>query len=195
MRACTARSSTRPAEARAHRVQASAYTAMLARPMGRTTRHGEHGGMARVSAGSERTAMTRTRLLALPLALAVAAPLMGLSLPAAAQVDVDLVLRVPPPAPRVEPVPPPRPGHVWAPGYWAWRGNQHVWVAGSFQPVRAGHVYQQPRWVQRDGQWVFTAGRWARHDKDGDGVNNAWDRDRDGDGVNNRHDRHPNVGR
>jgi len=40
----------------------------------------------------------------------------------------------PPPPMRVEVVPPPRPGHVWAPGRWAWENDRHRWVEGRWQP-------------------------------------------------------------
>ncbi len=133
-------------------------------------------------------------LKAFVITLSLLAP-MAAMLPqtAAAEVDVNLVLRVPPPAPRYEPMPPPRPGFVWTPGYWAWRGNTHVWVGGTWTAERPGYVYLQPRWVERNGQWHFTHGTWARHDKDHDGVRNGRDADRDGDGVPNWVDRHPNA--
>lgn len=127
------------------------------------------------------------------LALSLLAPLTAsLPLPASAAVDIGVVIRIPPPAPRYEVVPPPRPGFVWVPGYWAWRGNQHVWIGGTWVAGRPGYVYNHPHWVERNGQWYFTGGHWARHDKDRDGVPNARDSDRDGDGVPNWVDRHPN---
>jgi hypothetical protein len=45
-----------------------------------------------------------------------------LSVPAAAA-SFDVNVRVAPPAPRHEAMPGHRPGHVWTPGYWDWRGN------------------------------------------------------------------------
>jgi len=39
----------------------------------------------------------------------------------------------PPPPLRVEVVPPPRPGHVWAPGRWAWENDRHRWIEGRWQ--------------------------------------------------------------
>ena len=29
------------------------------------------------------------------------------------------------------------PGYVWVNGYWGWRGNAHVWVAGSLDASAA----------------------------------------------------------
>ena len=129
------------------------------------------------------------------IALSLLAPLGLAPTMAQAAVDVDLVVRIPPPAPRVEVVPAPRVGYVWVPGYWHWRENRHVWVAGTWVRERPGYVYERPNWVERDGQWHFAGGGWYRHDKDHDGVPNRYDRDRDGDGVPNWSDRHPNGGR
>ncbi len=47
----------------------------------------------------------------------------------AAPVYVDV--RVAPPPPRDEAIPVIRPGYVWVPGYWDWRGHRHVWVNGT----------------------------------------------------------------
>src|SRR5262245_9298433 len=42
-------------------------------------------------------------------------------------------VRMAPPPMRVEVRPmAPSPRHVWAPGYWQWRGGRHVWMAGSW---------------------------------------------------------------
>jgi WXXGXW repeat (2 copies) len=125
-------------------------------------------------------------------AIAAALSLAAAALPAAA-VDVDLVVKVAPPAPRIEVAPAPRVGFIWAPGYWDWRGNQHVWVAGNWQRERAGYRYAAPVWVERNGEWHLTRGQWARGDRDGDGKPNVTDRDRDGDGVRNRRDNQPAV--
>jgi hypothetical protein len=125
-------------------------------------------------------------------AIAAALSLAAVAVPASA-LDVDLVVKVAPPVPRVEVVPAPRVGFIWAPGYWDWRGNQHVWVAGNWQRERAGYRYAAPVWVERNGEWHLTRGKWARGDRDGDGKPNVVDRDRDGDGVRNRRDNQPAV--
>ncbi|MEO6362661.1 MAG: YXWGXW repeat-containing protein [Caldimonas sp.] len=109
----------------------------------------------------------------------------------AAPLNFDI--RVGPPASRYEAVPAARPGYVWAPGYWDWRGNRHVWTQGHWVQERRGYVYTQPTWVNHGGRYHLYRGAWARGggDRDRDGVPNRFDRDRDGDGVRNRNDRHP----
>ena len=51
-------------------------------------------------------------------------------------VSVAIDLGTPPPAPRIEVIPPPRVGYLWAPGYWAWTGHRHEWVAGRWLEAR-----------------------------------------------------------
>lgn len=85
-------------------------------------------------------------------------------------------IRIAPPAPRVEVVPAPRAGYLWAPGYWNWRGNRHVWVNGNWVRARRGYVYMQPVWVQEGDRWRFRHGAWGRGDRDRDGVPNRFDR-------------------
>jgi WXXGXW repeat (2 copies) len=94
---------------------------------------------------------------------------------------VDLYVNVAPPPERFERVPEPRRGYVWAPGYWDWRNNHHVWVKGASVREREGYSYQPHRWVERDGRWTQERGRW-----------NQAHRDSDGDGIPNNRDRHPN---
>lgn len=86
---------------------------------------------------------------------AVATP--GLS-SAAVNIDIDVA----PPAPRIEVVPAPRPGYIWAPGYWEWRGHHHVWVRGRFIHERRGYHWVQPRWVQAGPRWHYDRGHWER---------------------------------
>jgi len=88
---------------------------------------------------------------------------------------VDYV-EVAPPAPRFERIPAPRPGYVWCPGYWEWRGNRHEWVGGSWIAERPGYIYNAPRWTQRDGHWYREEAHWDRHDRDHDGVPDRYDR-------------------
>ena len=128
--------------------------------------------------------------LASAMALAVASAAFS---PVAVAGPVNIDVRVGPPAPRYEAVPASRPGHVWSPGHWQWRGGRHHWVAGQWLRERPGYVYTQPTWVQTQGRWHYYNGDWARRgDRDGDGIPNRYDRDRDGDGVRNRDDRFPN---
>ena len=113
-----------------------------------------------------------------------------------AQAAVEVYVNTPPPAVRYEVVPAARAGYVWAPGYWNWRNNRHVWVKGSWQRERVGYFYHPHRWMEHDGRWKYERSRWDRNrpmgDRDRDGVPNARDRDRDGDGVPNRLDSKPN---
>ena len=88
----------------------------------------------------------------------------------------SVYVQVAPPSPRQEVVPAHRPGYVWAPGYWDWRGNRHVWHAGSWVPARNGYHYRPTRWMERDGRWEMQRGGWARGDHDHDGVPNSVDR-------------------
>lgn len=109
---------------------------------------------------------------------------------------VDVYINVPPPELRHEVVPSARAGYVWAPGYWNWRNNRHVWTKGHWERERRGFYYHPNRWTERDGRWLNERSRWDRNrpmgDRDRDGVPNARDRDRDGDGIPNRIDRAPN---
>ncbi len=100
--------------------------------------------------------------------------------PLAAAQPVRLDIRVGPPAPRYEVVPAARPGYLWTPGYWDWRGRRHVWVGGNWVAQRPGYVYTQPAWVNQGGRWHLNRGAWAHSN-----------RDRDHDGVPNRFDRRP----
>lgn len=66
----------------------------------------------------------------------------------------QVVVRIgPPPPPSVEIVPAARPGYLWTPGYWNWRGNRHVWVNGTWVHERRGYLYMQPTWVQEGDRW------------------------------------------
>jgi hypothetical protein len=125
-------------------------------------------------------------------------------LPLPASAAVGFYVDIAPPAPRYEVVPAPRPGYVWAPGYWDWRGNRHVWSKGHWERERSGYYWHPNRWEQRDGRWTLEKGRWDREryvsnrgsgDRDRDGTPNRVDRDRDGDGVPNRVDRAPDNAR
>jgi len=110
------------------------------------------------------------------LAAALCAASMGLTaVPLASQAAVDVYLDTAPPAPRVEVAPAPRRGYVWVPGYWDANGHRHVWRSGHFERERRGYRFVEPRWVERDNRWHLERGRWARADRDGDGVPNRLD--------------------
>jgi len=84
------------------------------------------------------------------------------AMPALARVEVGVDIGVPPPAPQVEVIPPAEPGMVWAPGYWAWRGGQHVWVGGHYIHERRGYHWVPDTWVQAGPRWHYAPGHWER---------------------------------
>lgn len=100
------------------------------------------------------TRKLRLALLGLTAAAAIA-PAVSLG---AVVVDISVA---PPPA-RVEVVPAPRAGFVWAPGYWDWRGHNHVWVEGRWIKGRAGYHWVPDRWVQHGNHWHHEVGHWVR---------------------------------
>jgi hypothetical protein len=83
-----------------------------------------------------------------------------LAAPAYAQINVNISLA--PPAPQHEVIPTMQPGYVWAPGYWAWSGERHVWVRGRPIAQRDGYRWSPDRWEQRDKGYYRTAGHWER---------------------------------
>jgi hypothetical protein len=100
------------------------------------------------------------RMQKLALAGLVAATLGSVSIPAAARSNV-IYLNFGPPPVRYEYVPAARPGFVWAPGYWDWRGHRHVWIAGHWLRHRPGYYYRPARWAPYDGRWRYYAPVWA----------------------------------
>jgi hypothetical protein len=82
--------------------------------------------------------------------------------PVVASAAVGIDINVAPPAPRVEVVPPPRPGYVWAPGFYEWRGGAHVWVPGRWMGERHGYHWVPDRWEQRGDHWHHWRGHWER---------------------------------
>lgn len=104
-----------------------------------------------------RTNAIRNLLLSLVLAASAFAA------PAYAQVSVNINLA--PPAPQYEAVPVLSPGYVWAPGYWGWNGDRHIWIRGRSIVQRDGFRWQPDRWEQRDRGYFRTGGHWQRdHD-------------------------------
>jgi hypothetical protein len=102
-------------------------------------------------------------LIALTLAGAALAPLAS---QAAVAVGVDI--NIGPPAQRVIVAPAPRPGYVYAPGYWQWNGHRHVWIDGRYLHARDGYHWRADHWVQRGPNWHYEPGHWSpdRHDRD-----------------------------
>lgn len=77
-----------------------------------------------------------------------------------AQLSIHVVLA--PPTPQYEVVPVLQSGYVWAPGYWAWSNDRHVWVRGRSMLQRSGYLWQPDRWEQRNGFYYRQAGHWSR---------------------------------
>lgn len=141
--------------------------------------------------------MKRTLTFATLVALGAAA---YIPLPSMARTDVNIVVRPAPPPLRYEAAPAPRRGYVWAAGHWEWSGHRHEWVRGYWIAERPGYVYSAPTWSRRDGGWYMEPARWSPYVRDRmdwrarEYQRAEWQRrhDRDGDGVPNRYDRAPN---
>lgn len=97
---------------------------------------------------------------ALFMTLCIAGSAIGAPTLALAGIGVDITIA--PPAPRVEVVPAPRPGFVWAPGYWEYRGGAHVWVPGRWMGERRGYHWIPDRWEPRGPRWHHEPGHWER---------------------------------
>ena len=115
--------------------------------------------------------------------LLLSALLAAAAVPAMAQVSFSIY--VGPPAPMYEAVPVMAPGYVWAPGYWAWHGDRHIWVHGRSIVQRVGYRWEPDVWEQRNNAYYRHPGRWE-HDMDYRPMGNvkfkkSKDRDDDGD--------------
>ena len=92
--------------------------------------------------------------------------------PAHAQINVNI--NIAPPAPRYEVVPTVRQGYVWAPGYWAWQGQDYRWVRGRQIAQRPGQRWVADHWEEgnryRAGYWEPESrrGRDREDDRDHD---------------------------
>lgn len=75
-------------------------------------------------------------------------------------VDVSVVIGVPPPVTVVETAPAPRVGYVYAPGYWGWDGQRHVWIRGRTIAERPGYTWVADRWEPVGGRYRFVPGYW-----------------------------------
>ena len=78
----------------------------------------------------------------------------------AARVDIDVDIA--PPPPRYEVVPPPRVGYIWAPGYWGWDGQRHVWHGGRFMREHHGEHWVNHEWEEHNGHYRYHEGHWER---------------------------------
>ena len=88
--------------------------------------------------------------------ICAAVALLAVSPVFAASIEIEVA----PPPSRVVEAPPPRPGFVWAPGYYRWDGHRHVWVDGHFMRERRGAHWVPEHWVEHHGRWRFEPGHW-----------------------------------
>jgi hypothetical protein len=102
--------------------------------------------------------MATRKLLLATLLLAATASMSPAVSSAAVDIDIDVA---PPPA-RVEVVPGPRAGFVWAPGFWEWRGHEHVWVGGRWMRERRGYHWVPDTWVGNGPHYHYARGHWER---------------------------------
>ena len=102
--------------------------------------------------------MPTRKLLLATLWLAATASLAPAVSSAAVNIDIDVA----PPAPRVEVVPELRHGYVWAPGFWEWRGHEHVWVPGHFIRERRGYHWVPDAWEGNGPHYHYVRGHWER---------------------------------
>jgi hypothetical protein len=107
---------------------------------------------------TEGLTMKRQNVRNLLLALSLTAG--ALAAPAYAQINFNL--NIGPPAPQHEVVPVIPAGYVWAPGYWGWSGERHVWVRGRSILQRPGYDWSPDRWDKRDKGYYRTAGHWVQ---------------------------------
>ena len=94
--------------------------------------------------------------------LLLSASLAGAVFAAPAYAQISFNISIAPPAPQYEIVPSIAPGYVWAPGYWGWSGERHVWVRGRTILQREGYRWEPDRWEQRDRSYYRAEGRWVR---------------------------------
>ncbi len=90
--------------------------------------------------------------------------LLSISLAGAAAVSAQVTfsINVGPPPLIFEPIPYMAPGYVWAPGYWAWNNDSHIWIRGRTIYQRPGYRWEPDRWEQRGANYYRRPGNWAR---------------------------------
>ena len=69
---------------------------------------------------------------------------------------------MPPPPPRMEHFGmAPRPGLVWVPGYWGWRGRDYNWVQGQWtRPPHRRGSWVPGSWAPRGRGYHYRPGYW-----------------------------------
>lgn len=74
---------------------------------------------------------------------------------------VEVIAPQPPPVRVVEEVTP-RPGYVWARGYWHWTGARYVWHRGHWEVARVGYRYVPAHYVRHSDGWHLRIGVWVQ---------------------------------
>lgn len=80
--------------------------------------------------------------------------------PALAQISIQISIA--PPQPQYEVIPVLATSQVWAPGYWAWNGERHIWVRGHAILRREGYRWAPDNWRQRGDGYYRQPGYWVR---------------------------------
>jgi hypothetical protein len=99
--------------------------------------------------------LTITTFVAFGLAMHTTSPLQAAA--------IDVYITAAPPTAPAEAQPPGRPGYVWAPGYYAYRGTNYVWIRGEFIAARPGYIWVADRWEEDRGRYRYHPGHWSRH--------------------------------
>jgi hypothetical protein len=152
----------------------SVYSAVCASARKRPEQGANMGSELRKDLTMNHTKTIRTLFLSLSLAAGIFA--------APAYARVDLSINIAPPAPQYEVVPVMAPGYAWAPGYWGWSGERHVWVRGRPIMQREGYRWEPDRWEQRGSGYYRTVGNWQR-----DNAYRSRDNGNHGHGNNGKH--------
>ena len=108
-----------------------------------------------------------TRALGVALTLALGAGAMTAATPAAAQYGLQISVYAdapPPPLPVYDQPPIPDEGYIWAPGYWAWDGDEedYYWVPGTWvEPPEPGLLWTPGYWAYQGDRYGFIDGYWG----------------------------------
>lgn len=81
---------------------------------------------------------------------------------ASSSAQITFNISLAPPSPVYEAVPVVPQGYVWAPGYWAWNNDHHVWIHGRPIVQRVGYRWVPDNWERRDQRYYRQPGRWER---------------------------------
>ncbi len=77
--------------------------------------------------------------------------------------NFSVQVNIGPPPLVYEAVPAPRPGYLWARGYWDYDHGRHVWRGGHWERERRGDRWADGSWEERNGRWYLSRGHWEGH--------------------------------